>query len=105
MIPSNRLPVLRSGFHYRKAVAPLKRECQGIQVLAQDRFHYRKAVAPLKRAGLLGADPQGRRFHYRKAVAPLKPDLASYAETAVAWFPLPKGGGPIEATSLPTPTA
>ena len=59
-------------FHYRKAVAPLKRWLhQGLQRRRRS-FHYRKAVAPLKRVGVQQHCGAGYGFHYRKAVAPLK---------------------------------
>ena len=37
-------------------------------------FHYRKAVAPLKRGLCFGRQFRFSSFHYRKAVAPLKQD-------------------------------
>ena len=39
-------------------------------------------------------------FHYRKAVAPLKPPGRVPVLAVGAEFPLPKGGGPIEALCL-----
>ena len=40
-------------------------------------------------------------FHYRKAVAPLKLANLELVLQELVGFPLPKGGGPIEALSRP----
>ena len=60
-------------------------------------FHYRKAVAPLKRDRRAHRPAGGLRFHHRKTVAPLKRGQDAAAEVEPEKFPLPKGGGPIEA--------
>ena len=59
-------------------------------------FHYRKAVAPLKSSGVRCKAAVTASFHYRKAVAPLKCRLVLRRNAAGRRFPLPKGGGPIE---------
>ncbi len=61
-------------------------------------LHYRKAVAPLKHVGVAPGPHRLQRFHYLKAVAPLKRAGRLRRLEAVVQFPLPKGGGPIEAS-------
>ena len=66
-------------------------------------FHYRKAVAPLKPEIVVAGDLAAAGFHYRKAVAPLKQRGSATAAWPPASFPLPKGGGPIEAAASTLP--
>ncbi len=66
----------------------------------KSRFHRRKAAAPLKLGGVLVASDGLPGFHRRKAAAPLKLAHPVDGTHVQAWFPPPKGGGPIEALCL-----
>ena len=61
------------GFHYRKAVAPLKLQRVVIGADADLEFPLPKGGGPIEVAlsSVAYTSPAGR-FHYRKAVAPLK---------------------------------
>ena len=99
------------GFHCRKAVAPLKPFFEPAgrpRGPSRTCFHCRKAVAPLKRHSLLSVNLRLRVgpscFHCRKAVAPLKLECGGiHGPAPRRGFPLPKGGGSIEAWSTGPP--
>ena len=103
-IEAGRLAVVgggcHGGFHYRKAVAPLKRCTQPRDRVVYARFHYRKAVAPLKLLRGSGTHNCPGEFPLPKGGGPIEARCSSIIRSPSVRFPLPKGGGPIEADAM-----
>ena len=115
---------VRCAFHRRKAVAPLKLPSLAVGLVPVPAFHRRLAVTLLKLPSLaVGLVPvpafhrrlavtllkqshrrlparDQRSFHRRKAVAPLKLVHGVCGYQVDVPFPLPTGGGPIEALTI-----
>src|SRR5437868_3209636 len=70
-IAAPRSPV-RSSFHVRMNVAPLKRYCNAPSETKSGGFHVRMNVAPLKPLDATRQDFNDSSFHVRMNVAPLK---------------------------------
>ena len=91
---------VRCAFHRRKAVAPLKLPSLAVGLVPVPAFHRRLAVTLLKQSHRRLPARDQRSFHRRKAVAPLKLVHGVCGYQVDVPFPLPTGGGPIEALTI-----
>ncbi len=97
LVHPRRKRAVKSRFHYRKAVVPLKRDAQPVNGGRIFRFPLPKGGGPIE------AKPPRKRsalppsFPLPKGGGPIEASSAASGNSASPKFPLPKGGGPIEA--------